>query len=85
MLPSKFSAAGNVALRCLAEDDEYSILRIAKRLGHYFCQGFRELPLLAQSDLRVEQIYSDCRQVLANHSRGLRHRPDSRSPACTLE
>ena len=50
-LSSQFSAAGNVVLRCLAEDDEHSMLRIAKGLRHYFCQGFGELLLLAYGDL----------------------------------
>ena len=76
MLASEFSAAGNVALWCLAEDDEHSILRVAKGLGHYLSQGFGELPLLARRDLRVEELHSDRRQTLANHSRELRRRPD---------
>ncbi len=48
---SEFSATGNVALGCLAEDDEDSIFRIAEGLGHDLSQGFRELPLLAHGDL----------------------------------
>ena len=51
LLASQFSAAGNVALWCLAEDDEDSILRVAQGFGHYLCQGFCELPLLAHGDL----------------------------------
>ena len=60
---SEFSAAGNVAFRCTSKDDDHSIRRVTHGLGHYLRQGVREFSLLDYCDLRVEQVYSDCRQI----------------------